>query len=268
MNDYNININLANDHVKIYDQEAYNALRGEGLKVKSTSVDEVDGVKVLTITTEKGYKITLTGPELEKCKDVQPGDFLHASVSVGKLQDTVKMDIFIMMALFHQIGDELKQSAREHRLAQKDIQIQELQNAADKMRSAAELAMWAGICSGITQVVSGISSMIGGIGGVVGGAKGTDGAMAVGKGWGEAWGGFGKLTEGGGQIGSSILNYYAEMERAQQKEHEANATKAEALSQQENEMMQEMSELIKKIRDMLQSIEQSNMDTMKNILRV
>jgi hypothetical protein len=252
------------------------ALLGKGVEVENVETTTIDGEEALVISTKQGVTITVSGPELEKCQDIKPGDFLNAAINVGKLQETAQADIYILMALLHELGNEMKQSAREHRQAQRSLQMEKLQNAADKIRDAAAKARDAGIISGAFQIASGAAQITAGLINIIGcGCALKAGSeakiMAATKlvgGISGAVEGIGKTGEGGGRIWSSFVTEQSEEDKAKQKEFESEATKADANIQKENEMMQDMRELIKKVQEMLQSMEQANHDTARTILRI
>jgi hypothetical protein len=90
-------------------------------------------------------------------------------------------DIFALMALIVQMSKEQREGARQVAAAQQLVQQMELQNAADEMRKAADLALAAAIVSGIFKAVSAGVSIGGGIKGLkdLGGA--SDATGDVGK---------------------------------------------------------------------------------------
>ena len=239
----------------------------------------VDGK--LSVTTDLGT-FTVTGPKLQELRgQISPGDCIHARQSLESLKGNVKMDIYIMMELFHKIGNEMKQEAREGRQAARDLRMESLQSAADQMRTAAGKACAAAcisggfqIGSGVMSVGSGLLSIGGGLAGAKGGKIGTDAAIAQWGGYGKALGGAGELLKaidgvagGGGGIWSALVQRESKEFEAKQKESESAATKAESQVQMENEMMQDMRDLIKKVQDQLQAMEQARSETAKNILR-
>ncbi len=85
-------------------------------------------------------------------------------------------DIFMIMALAHKMGVEMKKSGKEQRLATLEGQISALKNAADSVRDAAEKVFQAAIISGSVQI--GVGALQVG-GGVAGGVKAAKAAKAM-----------------------------------------------------------------------------------------
>lgn len=284
----NLSINLDSPDVQFQQLENLDAAAreeiGKGNLGQVLSISD-DG---RTVQTQYG-RITFSGPVLDSVKGkISVGDFINAGKNLETVNSNVRMDVYIMMALFHALGAEMRESSRHERHVARDAQMTELQVAADKMREAAGMALAAGIVSGVFQMGAGIAQGVGGILSVVGGGvglgqlKGLSGKSdaeiskgveqvknmtAIFSGVSSIIGGFGQVGEGVGKGISSGLNFGAEQFRAEQKEHEAYATKSETLSQDENEMMQNMKDMIKTIQEKLQSMEQTRHETMKNILR-
>ncbi len=78
-----------------------------------------------------------------------------ALFKLNELSDA-SADIFTLMALMIQLGKEQREGARHVRDAQRTVQQEELQAAADQIRKAADLALAAGIVSGVFKMTGGL----------------------------------------------------------------------------------------------------------------
>lgn len=97
-----------------------------------------------------------------------------AMAMVGMGEQDVGADMYAVMALFQQMAQEMRNSAREVRGAEMQSQIGSLKNAATEIRNAAEERMIGAIVAGSMQIVGGAMSL--GMG-IAGGAQQVKGGM-------------------------------------------------------------------------------------------
>lgn len=235
----------------------------------------------VVLTTSYGT-FTFSGPTLP-----EPDANANKSITdtAAKMQDydtSMFVDVFTLMALMHKIANEQKGAAREARTAQQEAQQSLLYQAAEDIRQAAGFALAAGIVSGAMQIAGGMFSMAGGIKAASIQAKGMEGFKSmdpmmqqatlsnVGARTGAVTAGFsgvGQGMTGLGQIASSGLTYASSLEQAEQKEHEADATRASNFAESETEFLNSLRDMIRDVQDKLQAIQQATDDTTKQILR-
>ncbi len=190
------------------------------------------------------------------------GDALFKLEGLGKSS----ADIFTLMALMIQLGKEQREGARQVRDAQNIQKQAELQEAADKMREAADLALAAGVVSGVFKMVSGGLSIGAGAKGMKDLGKGVD--VEVVRSQGRAFDGIGQMTGSAGDMIAAGLTHASTNKSADQKEAEAAAQLHESGAQREQEFMQNLQEMISKITSLLQDIQQQNNESMKRAASV
>ncbi|WP_142848241.1 type III secretion system translocon subunit SctB [Telmatospirillum sp. J64-1] len=183
------------------------------------------------------------------------------NTKLDSLSNHVAGDIFTMMALFQKLGQEMRTAAREERLAETQIQMQALGDAANKMREAAQARLTGAIIQGTMQIAGGIAQGMGAM--AAGGAK-TDSAAQINMQQGRA---ASEVFNGIGAIANGICQFQASLADADKADLDKLATLHGAKRDQAQEMMQAMRDLIKDIQDKLAAIEQSSHDTNKSIVR-
>ena len=243
-------------------------------------------------------KLSLSGlPEPEG--QGPAGDLNATTQRIAHLSDSVQADVFAFMNLFFQMALETRKTASEIRTAEREAKFQELQNAADKIREAGVYQMVAGIVSGVATIGSGALNMAGGLKSLkassdaLGGIKSeklpnrpielsdleVSQSPSVGQGLNPAtaqtqaqavgmkFGGIASGVQGAGQIGSAGLGFGASVAQTEQKEQETQAEKDQAQVDTANELYQNMQQTIQDVLSRLAAIQQSNSDTVKQIVR-
>jgi hypothetical protein len=107
----------------------------------------------------KGAMLMTEGkPTLPSPQTVKPNDL---SGAINRLNDSGAFDITGLMTLLHKTSNSLNQALREARQTERQLEQQTMHEAAEKIRSAAKLAMIGGLISGSTQIAGGAMSMLG-----------------------------------------------------------------------------------------------------------
>ena len=243
-------------------------------------------------------KLSLSGlPEPEG--QGPAGDLSATTQRIAHLSESVQADVFAFMNLFFKMALETRKTASEIRTAEREAKFQELQNAADKIREAGVYQMVAGIVGGVATIGSGALNMAGGLKSLKASSDALKGfsserlpnrpielsdlevsqspsvgqslnpataqtqAQAVGM----KFGGIASGVQGAGQIGSAGLGFGASVAQTEQKEHETQAEKDQAQVDTANELYQNMQQTIQDVLSRLAAIQQSNSDTVKQIVR-
>jgi hypothetical protein len=199
-------------------------------------------------------------------------------------------DIYSVMALFQQISQEARGSAREQRHAEMELRMESLGKAADEMREAA-LKRLIGTCvqAGV-QAASGAFKIGMGSAGIKDAMKADKFAQAatkagsetvegaalatraasvnaagqarqmVGNGVADIMGAVGTVVKGG-------LDYSAGLDDAEKLNHDKQTELHRAAYDRANETMQQMMDVMRDIRSKLSEIENSANDTAKQITR-
>jgi hypothetical protein len=227
------------------------------------------------------------------------GDLNAIAQRIANLSESVQADVFAFMNLFFQMALETRKTSSEIRTAEREAKFQELQSAADKIREAGVYQMVAGIVSGVATIGSGVLNMAGGLKSLKASGDALSGlkseklpnrpielsdievgnssnvgqslnpataqtqAQAVGM----KFGGIASGVQGAGQIASAGLNFGASAAQTEQKEHEIEAEKDQAQVDMANELYQNMQQTIQDVLGKLAAIQQSNSDTVKQIVR-
>jgi hypothetical protein len=92
---------------------------------------------------------------------VDMGNLLSMSNKLDGMSGSTA-DVFTVMLLIAQMSQSSKKTSQELRDAQQENQLVDMQNAADKIREAANFALAAGIVTGVMQMASGGVSIVGG----------------------------------------------------------------------------------------------------------
>ncbi|MFJ3463704.1 type III secretion system translocon subunit SctB [Achromobacter spanius] len=179
----------------------------------------------------------------------------------------VQTDIYAFMALFQQLAQTMRTSAREVRQSEMEAQIGALKGAAQEIRNAAQDRMVGAMAAGAFQIAGGLAQVGSGALQGVTLAKGGQFAESQAKKQSDIGGGLSGIAGGIG----SMVNASQERKAA---EHDAKKAELEALSkvhesgmQQATEMAQQMMDVIRDVRDKLGAIEQSRMETNRGIAR-
>jgi hypothetical protein len=181
-------------------------------------------------------------------------------------------DIFTLMALMIQMGKEQREGARQVRDANNMLKQAELQEAADKMREAADMALAAGIVSGVFKMASGAVSIGGGVHGLKqltkAGPGATNAQLDTVRNQGRIFDGSGQMVGSVGEMIAAGLTHASTNLSADQKEAEAASQMAETNAQREQEFMQNLQDMISKITSLLQDIQQQNNESLKRAASV
>lgn len=232
----------------------------------------------------------------------------EASDSLGKMGGAdVTADIYSFMALFQQIAQGMRNTARMDRTTALQGQVSAMQSAADQMKATAALRFAAGVVSGSMQIAGGLAqvgmssaSMANSVKGAnmdaagkntiagaeLGSQKGmgatqqfdmkTMGNNQVAQGAGFSAAGAkqtalgqaaGGIAGGIGGVVSSGLNYGADLSDAKKAKLDIEAKVQETAVQHANDMMQQMMDAIRDVKDKLQSIQQAAVETNRGIAR-
>ncbi|HVJ68601.1 MAG TPA: hypothetical protein VM510_11475 [Caulifigura sp.] len=194
--------------------------------------------------------------------------------AVFKLEGLQKnsADIFTLMALMVQMGKEQREGARQAMGAERTLQQAELQQAADKMRDAADMALAAGIVSGVFKMAGGAASIGGGAFSLnkLNQIPDTDTGKGV-----QIVTAQGRMIDGGTQMFGSVgdmiaagLTYNSTNLSADQKQAEARATQHDSNAEREQAFMQNLNDMITKITGLIQDIQQSNNESAKRAASV
>ena len=232
----------------------------------------------------------------------------EASGSLGKMGGAdVTADIYSFMALFQQMAQGMRNTARTERTTALQGQVTAMQNAADQMKATAALRFAAGVVSGSMQIAGGLAqvgmssaSMASTVKGAnmdasgrntiaaaeTGSSKGmgatqqfdmkTMGNNQVAQGAGLTAAGLkqnalgqaaGGIAGGLGGVISSGLNYAADLSDAKKAKFDIEAKVQDTAVAHANDMMQQMMDAIRDVKDKLQSIQQAAVETNRGIAR-
>lgn len=190
-------------------------------------------------------------------------------------KDEGMQDMNSIAKLFQEMAQETRNAARETRGAEMSAQIESVKGAADDMRAAAEHRMQAASMAGTTLIAGGAmsiggaglreahsmsekSSALGGASQELGGGK----TAHLGNDIGHAQA---SMVQGiGNMIGTGVDTKQADIAA---RHAEASAALHGTTQTQANDVMQQMQNVIKDVRDKLSAIEQSRLETMKDISR-
>lgn len=197
--------------------------------------------------------------------------------------DEVTADMFAFMALFQQLAQSMRDTARTQRNTEMQSQVTAMQNAAEEMKSAAKDRFTAAMIQGSMQIAGGVIQV--GASAVAMSKTAQGGALsAFGKGdsameamgsrltaQGQMWQGFGQGASGvtggiGGMIGAEWTKR-ADMHDAERAQYDAQAKVHETAVGHASDMMQQMMDVIRDVRDKLQSIQQAAIETNRGIAR-
>ena len=233
-----------------------------------------------------------------------------AQATLSRLQafddSQVSADIFTYLALFQQLAQQMRNTARTQRTVELQGQVTALQNAAEKMKEAAGKRFAAAVVQGVSQIVGGLTQAgmsaysakqtIQGVrmeasgnnlvakanaaagsnpsGNVANVLQRGNNRIADGKelqAGGTKWAGFSQGASGAingtGGIIAAGLNHEADLRDAEKANLETQAKLHETGVQHANDMMQQMMEVIRDVREKLASIQQAQVDTTRSIAR-
>ncbi|CAM3537996.1 type III secretion system translocon subunit SctB [Parendozoicomonas haliclonae] len=214
----------------------------------------------------KGFKVDVAGNHMQfmsegKQIDVQFGDNFKIQSATADgvpmefgVDETKGMsDLFMLMALFHEMGVEQRQMSRQGRNLANESVVQKIKSQAQEQRNAAAAKLVAGCVSGAVKVTSGMLTMAGSMKGMKA-DQATGGNGRVGDMIAQQWSAMGKMVEGLGEAGSSMLHYKAGLHEARSTELRAEEEQARFVKTTEQDQMQVAHELATKARDTFQQM--------------
>lgn len=234
-----------------------------------------------------------------------------AAESAGSLDKMggadVTADIYSFMALFQQIAQGMRNTARMERSTALQGQVTAMQNAAEQMKTTAALRFAAGVVSGSMQIAGGLAqagmsaaSAANSIKGANMDAAGKNTLAGVELGSQKGMGptqqfdmkamGNSQIAQGAkfsatgvqqnalgqasagiaggiGGVVSSSLNFAADLSDAQKAKFDIEAKVQDTAVQHANDMLQQMMDVIRDVKDKLQSIQQAAVETNRGIAR-
>lgn len=224
-------------------------------------------------------------------KQPDGGSITGAMSVLGSLGDNqVSADIYAFMALFQQMAQQMRDTARTQRTTEMQAQVTSLQNAAEQMKTAAAERFSAAIAQGAMQIAGGLMQAgmsAASVNNTVKGAQMQNQADGMSPkavqltgikvdaakltATGQAQMNYGQAMSGisagmGGMIGASFT-LAADKADAAKMQLETQAKVQETAVQHANDMMQQMMDVIRDVRDKLQSIQQSAIETNRSISR-
>jgi hypothetical protein len=182
-------------------------------------------------------------------------------------EQDVQTDLYAFMALFQQLAQTMRTSAREVRQAEMTAQIDTLKSAAQEIRNAAQDRMIGAMTAGAFQIAGGLAQV--GAGVMQGRALSGGGqfAEAQAKKQSDMGGGLSGIAGGIGAMINASQERKAAEHDAKKAELEAQAKVHESGTQQASELAQQMMDVIRDVREKLGAIEQSRMETNRGIAR-
>jgi hypothetical protein len=103
------------------------------------------------------------GPALPPPRQVGPDALSGAADKLNATSGQAPVDITELFTLLHKIGNELSKASHEAEVAQQDLQINKLKDAASEIEKAAKFALAAGIVSGTMTIAGGVTSAVGAV---------------------------------------------------------------------------------------------------------
>lgn len=229
----------------------------------------VDPKDLALISAEIGQKLqdALGGLRGLPAPDVTQGAGPVFDAMSRLSEQKVQTDIYAFMALFQQLAQTMRSSAREVRANELQAQVDTLKGAAQEMRDAAKDRMIGAMTQGAFQIFGGLAQA--GSGGLQLGvlAKGGAGAEARARSLSDVGGGVSGVAGGIGTMINASQEQKAAEHEARRSELEAQSKVHESGMQQASEMAQQMMDVIRDVRDKLAAIEQSRMETNRGIAR-
>src|SRR5262249_17237515 len=92
-----------------------------------------------------------------------PSTWQDFGQSMSELERHIQTDVYSSMKLFHEIGLQMRKSAREERESSTLGRMDRMGEAANKVREAASWRMAAGIVGGSFTIAGGITNIAGGV---------------------------------------------------------------------------------------------------------
>ncbi|MDQ5910702.1 MAG: hypothetical protein QG599_2799 [Pseudomonadota bacterium] len=145
-------------------------LKNQGVEGK---IDQ-DALVLKTVAHDDGsFTVTYQYPlVLDEPAPLPDGSTQRASNALNNLGEQGFVDLGQILALFHQVAQEQRNSAQEGRQAQLNVQVAELKNAAQDIRDSAVAAFVGAMIMGGLSIAGGILSTIGSVKGGLDASKG------------------------------------------------------------------------------------------------
>ena len=144
--------------VTITDPILVNALKAAGLG-PTVDLNELDPEQLRILNDKVQELLALKNSPaagLEEGRGLSGSEAAQSQARLSLLQeDDVKADIYSFMALFAQMAQSMRNSARATRTAEANMEINAKLLAADKMAAAAEKRFVSSIIQGVAQIVGG-----------------------------------------------------------------------------------------------------------------
>ena len=188
------------------------------------------------------------------------------SFTLGGHEISTMNHFFMLMALFHQMGVEQRQLSRRGWSMANMALVSKIKQQAQQQRLSASARLKAGLIGGFAKVASGSMSLIGlkrGIDAYAAAAPDTKPGDHIIQWW-SAWG---KITESGGEVATSVANYYASGYDAVSSELRAEEERIRSVKQSEQDQIQIANELLNKARDAYSQTVNQYVQTQSGIIR-
>lgn len=188
------------------------------------------------------------------------------SFTLGGHELSTMNHFFMLMALFHQMGVEQRQLSRRGWSMANMALVSKIRQQAQQQRLSASARLNAGLIGGFAKVASGTMSLIGlkrGIDAYAAAAPDTKPGDHIIQWW-SAWG---KITESGGEVATSVANYYASGYDAVSSELRAEEERIRSVKQSEQDQIQIANELLNKARDAYSQTVNQYVQTQSGIIR-
>lgn len=223
----------------------------------------------ISATIEKQLQDSVGGVRHMQAPEGKLGADVAATLNQlhGLSEQDVQTDIYAFMALFQQMAQTMRTSAREVRQSEMEAQVGALKNAAQEMRNAAQDRMVGAMVAGAFQIAGGLAQV--GAGVMQGRTLAGNGPFAESqaKRQSDMGGGVSGIAGGIGSMVNASQERKAAEHDAKKAELEAQSKVHESGMQQASELAQQMMDVIRDVREKLAAIEQSRMETNRGIAR-
>jgi hypothetical protein len=173
----------------------------------------------------------------------------------GKLENSsteqLTSDLFSLMQVLARVTQEQKKVMTDVKHNESDMQISLMEKSAQRELEAGNWKVAIGIMQGIFTICSGAAGIKGGLGG-------TEATMSMGAGAGKVFEGIGGLLAAGGQF---IVN---DLEK-QGKDLNTQSKKMEEMQGETKDQLDGLREMHAKVKELLQSIQQAESQTARNV---
>ncbi|MCY4178316.1 MAG: hypothetical protein OXD32_07480, partial [Endozoicomonadaceae bacterium] len=195
----------------------------------------------------------------------------EVSVPRGEM-DALGM-MFQILELFHTMGVESRQIAREARNATNEGVVKNIQEQAGKQRDAAQKQRIAGMASGAAKVGSAMASGYGAAKGMRADAAAAQNAQPgqvpnfQGNMISQRYSAVGSMFEGGAEMGASQARYLASQDEADQTMLRGGEEQLKHIKQTEQDQMQAGQDLLSKAREAYSQIMMQNIQTAQSLAK-